>query len=137
MERAVFAMGCFWGAEKLFGDVYGVISTRVGYTGGDTENPTYENLDGHTESVEVRFDTKKVTYAKLLKRFFENHDYNAVNKAQYKSAIFYLNDTQRRLAEGMRPEGAATEILPLNKFWEAEERHQEYYKKHKSVGRVC
>ncbi len=137
MERAVFAMGCFWGAEKLFGGVYGVISTRVGYTGGDTENPSYHDLDGHTEAVEVKFDTKKVTFAKLAKCFFENHDFRAANKAQYKSAVFYLNDTQRRVAEGMMPEGAATEILPLKKFWEAEEYHQGYFKKHKILGRIC
>lgn len=137
MEKATFAMGCFWGAQKLFDGVEGVKETTAGYTGGSKENPTYHDLDGHTESVEVRFDPEKIGFKQLVRIFFEHHDYRSRNKTQYKSAIFYHSEEQRRIAEEVRPRDAATEILPAKRFWPAEDYHQKYYMKGGILGRVC
>ena len=129
MEKATFAMGCFWGVERLFYNTKGVTSTRVGYTGGSKENPTYHDLGDHTESVELEFDPKAVSYKDLVHIFFENHDYKSKAKIQYKSAVFYHSQEQSRIAEEIKPDDAATEILPATEFWPAEDYHQKYLEK--------
>ena len=149
-EVATFAMGCFWGDEKLFWQKPGVIVTAVGYAGGYTPNPTYREVctgkTGHAEAVRVVFDPKVVTYEELLATFWENHDptqgMRQGNDAgtQYRSAIFTSNDAQRRIAEASRdafePRLAAagyghitTAIVPLGEFYFAEEYHQQYLAK--------
>lgn len=130
-------MGCFWGAEKLFYNTKGVLETRVGYAGGEKEDPTYHDLDGHTESVEVKFDPKKVNYKQLVRIFFENHSYNYKAETQYKSAIFYHSKQQKKAADELKPDDAVTEILPASTFWPAEDYHQKYFQKHKFFGKVC
>lgn len=149
MEKATFAAGCFWGVEELFRTIPGVISTTVGYTGGKTENPTYEdvcsNNTGHAEALEITFDPKKISYKELLKIFWDNHNPTTLNRqgpdvgTQYRSAIFYHSLEQKRLAEeskkvleksGKYTNKIVTEIVPVQKFYEAEEYHQEYNRKH-------
>src|SRR5258708_2572079 len=149
MEKATFAAGCLWHVEDFFMAVPGVISTTVGYTGGHTENPTYEQVcshtTGHAEAVEVIYDPKKVTFEQLLDKFWENHDPTTLNRQgpdvgdNYRSAIFYHNDKQKELAEnsknakeksGKFDKPIVTEIVPLTKFYKAEEYHQKYYQKH-------
>ena len=148
MEKATFAAGCFWGVEATFRAMPGVSSTRVGYTGGQTDNPTYKEVctdrTGHAEAVEVTFDAAKVTYEQLLDVFWVNHDPTVTNRqfcdsgTQYRPAIFYLNDEQKRLAEAskakwekMRPfkQPILTEITKAGPFYPAEDYHQDYYKK--------
>jgi len=144
---AYVAMGCFWGAERKFYELPGVITTAVGYQGGFTPNPSYEEvctgLTGHTESVKVVFDPLIVNYAQILRCFFENHDPTQGNRqggdvgTQYRSAIFYLDDEQARIArevsdhygEQLRLAGygpITTEIAPAGPFYMAEEYHQQY-----------
>lgn len=144
-EKAIFAGGCFWGVEFLFQDQPGVIATRVGYTGGHTEHPTYEQVcrgdTGHLEALEVTFDPSVTTYETLARRFFEIHDPTQVNRQgpdrgeQYRSAVFYLNSRQRdialRLIEELKAKGyaVATTVEKATTFWPAEDYHQHYYAK--------
>jgi peptide-methionine (S)-S-oxide reductase len=148
MEKATFAAGCFWEVEEAFYDESGVISTRVGYTGGDLEQPTYQQVcngdTGHAEAVEVTFDPARISYEQLLKLFWQVHDPTQLNRqgpdigSQYRSAVFYHTEEQCRLAEASRDalatsgryqSSVVTEIVPAGTFWEAEEYHQQYHKK--------
>lgn len=148
MEKATFAAGCFWGVEEAFYDEIGVVSTRVGYTGGTTEEPTYQQVcsgdTGHAEAVEVVFDPAVISYEQLLKLFWHAHDPTQVNRqgpdigTQYRSAVFYHTEEQRQKAEisrdaldqsGRYQRSVATEIVPAGIFWQAEEYHQKYHKK--------
>ena len=143
---AVFAGGCFWCMEPAFEKVKGVVSATSGYTGGHTENPTYDSVSydntGHYEAVEVLYDPKQVTYAQLLTVFWHNVDPTNPNGQfcdegpQYRSAIFYGSESERRLAERTKGEIAqakhivvATSILPASRFYRAEEYHQDFYRK--------
>ncbi|MFL6190455.1 MAG: peptide-methionine (S)-S-oxide reductase MsrA [Actinomycetes bacterium] len=150
LEQAVFALGCFWGAEKTFWETEGVYTTAVGYAGGSTPNPTYEEvcsgMTGHAEAVLVVFDPAKITYEQLLKIFWEHHDPTQGMRqgndvgTQYRSAIFTTSDAQREAAESARRvfqrelSGAeygeiTTEIAPLGEFFYAEDYHQQYLAK--------
>jgi peptide-methionine (S)-S-oxide reductase len=148
MAHATFAAGCFWGVESLFGQVDGVKSTRVGYIGGDTLNPTYEQVctdrTGHAEAVEVEYDPTKVSYKELLELFFANHDPTTLNKqgpdvgTQYRSAIFYHDaaqmaealDAKERLELSRKYRTPVlTQIVPATTFYPAEEYHQKYLEK--------
>jgi len=150
LEIAVFGLGCFWGAERKFWETDGVYSTAAGYAGGITPNPTYKEAcsgrTGHTEAVQVVFDPAKVTYRQLLKIFWENHDPTQGMRqgndsgTQYRSAIYYRNDDQRRAAEetrtafqsvlrGQRYGEITTEIAPVGDFYFAEDYHQQYLAK--------
>ena len=148
-ETATFAAGCFWGVEAAFRQVAGVTATRVGYTGGRTDHPTYDQVcsgrTGHAEAVEVRFDPEQVSYRELLTLFWSIHDPTQLNRqgpdigANYRSAIFVHSDEQRTLAEESR--GAllrsgrygrrqiVTEIVSAGTFWPAEDYHQQYFEK--------
>jgi len=141
VEKAILAGGCFWGMEDLFRKRPGVISTRVGYTGGRVPNATYGNHDGHAEAIEVVFDPDSTSYRDLLGFFFQIHDPTTLNRqgndlgTSYRSAIFYLDDEQRRVAEqtiaevdasGRWPGKVVTELTPAGPFWEAEPEHQDY-----------
>jgi len=145
-EIATFAAGCFWGVEAAFRQIKGVKSTRVGYTGGNMENPAYDDVctdeTGHAEAVEVTFDPKKVPYEKLLEVFWSNHNPTQGNRqgpdigTQYRSAVFYHNTNQKELAEKSLIEQQkkydkkiTTEIKPAEKFYEAEDYHQQYLEK--------
>ena len=146
LARATFAGGCFWCMEPPFDKLAGVVSTTSGYTGGRTENPTYEQVStgrtGHTEAVEVVYDPRTVTYAQLLEVFWRNIDPLTANAqfcdtgSQYRAGIFVHDETQRRLAEESKRAVAqrlgkpiVTEIVAASTFWPAEEYHQDYYKK--------
>ncbi len=144
-ETAIFAGGCFWGTEYHFQKQKGVISTQVGYIGGKTDNPTYEQVcdkgTGHAEAVEVVFDPREISYEELAKLFFEIHDPTQINRQgpdigeQYRSEIFYTNEDQKETAEKLikiledKGYDVATKISKADKFWEAENYHQDYYKK--------
>ena len=147
-EIAIFAGGCFWCMEPPFDEIPGVISTTSGYTGGHKKNPTYEEVSagrtGHAESVQVLFDPKKVSYQKLLEVYWRNIDPTTPNAqfcdhgSQYRTAIFYQNEEQLRLAQASRAEiertktfrePLVTEITKASEFYPAEEYHQDYYKK--------
>jgi peptide-methionine (S)-S-oxide reductase len=140
-ERAVLAGGCFWGVQDLIRKLPGVLSTRVGYTGGDVANATYRNHGTHAEAIEILFDPSRITYRDLLEFFFQIHDPTTVNRQgndrglSYRSAIFYTTDEQRRIAEdtiadvnasGIWPGKVVTEVAPASAFWEAEPEHQDY-----------
>lgn len=147
LKTAVFAAGCFWGIEDAFMHMKGVVSTRVGYTGGKTKNPTYEEVctdrTGHAESVEVTYDPSKISYDELLDSFWRMHDPTTANRqgpdvgTQYRSAIFYGNDAEKQAAiaskEKLERSGKykkiVTEISPAGEFYQAEEYHQKYYQK--------
>jgi peptide-methionine (S)-S-oxide reductase len=148
-ETATFAAGCFWGVEAAFRQVEGVIATRVGYTGGHTDHPTYEQVcsgrTGHAEAVEVRFDPDRTSYRELLARFWSIHDPTQLNRqgpdigTNYRSAIFASSDDQRTLATKSKAElqesgrygrrQIVTEIVPAGTFWPAEDYHQQYFEK--------
>ena len=149
METAIFAGGCFWGLEDLIRRIPGVLSTRVGYTGGHVDNPTYKlvctKTTGHAEAVEIRFDPAVVTYRKLLELFFQIHDPTTVDRQgndigdSYRSEIFYTSDAQkdeamRTIADvdasGIWPGKVVTKVTPAVTFWEAEDFHQDYLVKH-------
>jgi peptide methionine sulfoxide reductase msrA/msrB len=140
-ETATIAGGCFWGAQDLLRKLPGVISSRVGYTGGAVRNATYQNHEGHAEAVEVVFDPAKISYEQILEFFFKMHDPTTMNRqgndvgTSYRSAIFYHDDAQRQVAERVKAKvdksGAwkrpvVTEIVPAKEFWQAEDYHQDY-----------
>ena len=140
-ERAVLAGGCFWGVQDLIRRQEGVISTRVGYSGGDVPNATYRNHGSHAEAVEIIFDPVKISYRRLLEFFFQIHDPTTLNRqgndrgTSYRSAIFYTSDEQKRVAEdtiadvnasGIWPGKVVTDVTPASAFWEAEPEHQDY-----------
>ena len=141
IERAVLAGGCFWGMQDLIRKLPGVVSTRVGYTGGDVKNATYRNDGTHAEAIEIIFDPARISYRKLLEFFFQIHDPTTRNRqgndvgTSYRSAIFYTSDEQKRVAEdtiadvdasGLWPGKVVTEVAPAGPFWEAEPEHQDY-----------
>ncbi|MCI2395169.1 peptide-methionine (S)-S-oxide reductase MsrA [Aliiroseovarius sediminis] len=140
-ERAVLAGGCFWGMQDLIRKLPGVISTRVGYTGGDVPNATYRNHGSHAEGIEITFDPAQISYRKLLEFFFQIHDPTTPMRqgndvgASYRSAIYYVNGAQKDEAlntiadvdaSGLWPGKVVTEVEPVGDFWEAEPEHQDY-----------
>ena len=141
VEKAVLAGGCFWGMQDLIRRLPGVVSTRVGYSGGDVANATYRNHGTHAEAIEIVFDPEKTSYRALLEFFFQIHDPTTANRqggdigTSYRSAIYYVDDAQRRIAEdtiadvdasGLWPSRVVTELAPAGPFWEAEPEHQDY-----------
>jgi peptide-methionine (S)-S-oxide reductase len=143
-ERAVLAGGCFWGMQDLIRRYPGVISTRVGYTGGDVPNATYPNHGTHAEAIEINFDPAVISCRTLLERFFQIHDPTTRNRQgndvgmSYRSAIYYTTDEQKRVAEdtiadvdasGLWPGKVVTEVAAAGPFWEAEPEHQDYLEK--------
>jgi peptide-methionine (S)-S-oxide reductase len=140
-ERAVLAGGCFWGVQELLRRFPGVLSTRVGYTGGDVPNATYRQHGSHAEAIEIIFDPSVLSYRTLLEFFFQIHDPSTPNQqgndrgASYRSAIFYTSPEQERVARdtmadvdasGLWPGKVVTELVPVGEFWEAEPEHQDY-----------
>jgi peptide-methionine (S)-S-oxide reductase len=155
METATFGAGCFWGVESVFEQVDGVVATKVGYTGGFTDAPSYEDVcshrTGHAEAVEVTFDPARVSYDTLLDIFWMNHDPTQVNRQgpdvgdNYRTVIFYHSPEQeaaaiaskKRLEEsGRYKRPIATEIVPAGKFWDAEEYHQKYFSR-RGIASTC
>lgn len=149
MAKAIFAAGCFWGVEHAFRQAPGVLEAVCGYCGGQTQNPTYEQVctgrTGHAEAVEVDYDSALISYEGLLEVFWNCHDPTTLNRqgpdvgTQYRSAIFYLDDEQRDIATeskeqanqmGRFPRPIVTQIVPAGPFYRAEEYHQRYYEKH-------
>ena len=150
-DRAVLAGGCFWGMQDLIRKRAGVISTRVGYSGGDVPNATYRNHGTHAESIEIIFDPEQVSYRDLLELFFQIHDPTTKNRqgndlgASYRSAVFYTSDDQKRIAEetiadvdasGLWPGKVVTEVTAAGPFWEAEPEHQDYLERYPN-GYTC
>ena len=150
-ERAVLAGGCFWGMQDLIRRMEGVISTRVGYSGGDVPNATYKNHGTHAEAIEIVYDPSRTSFRKLLEFFFQIHDPTTVNRqgndigTSYRSAIFYTSDEQKAVAEdtiadvnasGLWPGKVVTEVAPAGPFWEAEPEHQDYLERYPS-GYTC
>ena len=144
-ERAVLAGGCFWGMQDLIRKKPGVISTRVGYSGGDVPNATYRNHGTHAEAIEIVFDPSKMSYRDLLEFFFQIHDPTTKNRQgndigmSYRSAIYYESEDQKRTAldtiadveaSGLWPGKVVTEVQPVGPFWEAEPEHQDYLEKY-------
>ena len=140
-ERAILAGGCFWGMQDLLRRYPGIVSTRVGYTGGNVPNATYPNHEGHAEAIEIIFDPHQITYRRILEFFFQIHDPTTSNRqgndigTSYRSAIFYTTDEQRQIAQEtiadvnaseLWPGKVVTEVVPAGKFWEAEAEHQDY-----------
>ena len=150
-EKAILAGGCFWGMQDLFRKQPGVLSTRVGYAGGDVANATYRNHGTHAEALEIVFDPERTSYRQLLEFFFQIHDPTTVNRqgndvgTSYRSAILYLDDEQRSVAEetiaeveasGRWPGKVVTEVAPAGPFWEAEPEHQDYLERYPN-GYTC
>jgi peptide-methionine (S)-S-oxide reductase len=150
-ERAVLAGGCFWGMQDLIRRQPGVISTRVGYSGGDVPNATYRNHGTHAEAIEIIFDPTKTSFRTLLEFFFQIHDPTTRNRqgndigTSYRSAIFYTSPEQKRVAEDtiadveaskLWPGKVATEVAPVGPFWEAEPEHQDYLERYPN-GYTC
>ena len=150
-ERAVLAGGCFWGMQDLIRKLPGVISSRVGYTGGDIPNATYPNHGTHAEGIEIIFNPEQITYRQLLEFFFQIHDPTTPNQQgndrgmSYRSAIYYTNDEQAEIAKqtiedinqsGIWPGKVVTEVEPVGDFWEAEPEHQDYLQ-HYPTGYTC
>lgn len=144
-ERAILAGGCFWGMQDLIRRYPGVLRTRVGYSGGDVPNATYRHHGTHAEAIEVIFDPQRLSYRQLLEFFFQVHDPTTKNRqgndvgTSYRSAIFYTNDDQKRIAEetiadvdasGLWPGKVVTEVQPAGPFWEAEPEHQDYLERY-------
>jgi peptide-methionine (S)-S-oxide reductase len=144
-EKAILAGGCFWGMQDLFRRQPGVISTRVGYSGGDVPNATYRNHGTHAEAIEIVFDPERTSYRNVLEFFFSIHDPTTLNRqgndlgTSYRSSIFYSDEEQRRAAEetiaeveasGRWPGKVVTEVAPAGPFWEAEPEHQDYLEKY-------
>ena len=144
-ERSVLAGGCFWGMQDLIRKRDGVISTRVGYSGGDVPNATYRNHGTHAEAIEIVFDPERLSFRELLEFFFQVHDPTTRNRqgndvgTSYRSAIFTTSDEQRRIAEdtiadvnasGLWPGRVVTEVAPAGPFWEAEPEHQDYLERY-------
>ncbi|MEU1532336.1 peptide-methionine (S)-S-oxide reductase MsrA [Streptomyces fagopyri] len=144
-EKALLAGGCFWGMQDLIRTLPGVVGTRVGYSGGDVPNATYRHHGTHAESIEIIFDPAATDYRAILEYFFQIHDPTTKNRQggdiglSYRSAIFYLDDEQRRVAEdtiadveasGLWPGQVVTEVVPAGDFWEAEPEHQDYLRKY-------
>jgi peptide-methionine (S)-S-oxide reductase len=140
-QRAILAGGCFWGMQDLIRKQPGVVSTRVGYAGGDVPNATYRNHQGHAEAIEIVFDPARTSYRKMLEFFFQIHDPTTKNRqgndigSSYRSAIFYTSQEQREEAlrtiedvnaSGIWPGKVVTEVEPAREFWEAEPEHQDY-----------
>jgi peptide-methionine (S)-S-oxide reductase len=150
-ETAVLAGGCFWGMQDLIRMRQGILSTRVGYTGGSVENATYRHHEGHAEAIEIVFDPSIVSYRDILAFFFQIHDPTTVDRqgndrgSSYRSAIFYLNDEQHQVAldviadvnaSGLWPGAVVTEVSPAGAFWEAEPEHQDYLERYPN-GYTC
>ena len=150
-QRAVLAGGCFWGMQDLIRKLPGVVSTRVGYTGGNTPNATYRNHGSHAEAVEIIFDPARISYRDLLEFFFQIHDPTTQNRqgndvgTSYRSAIYYTTPEQKRVAEdtiadvdasGLWPGKVVTQVEPAGDFWEAEPEHQDYLKRYPN-GYTC
>ena len=150
-ERAVLAGGCFWGMQDLIRRRDGILSTRVGYTGGNVPKATYRNHGSHAEAIEIIFDPDRISYRELLEFFFQIHDPTTRNRQgndiglSYRSAIFYTSDEQRHVAEdtiadvaasGLWPGKVVTEVSPAGPFWEAEPEHQDYLQRYPS-GYTC
>jgi peptide-methionine (S)-S-oxide reductase len=144
-ERAVLAGGCFWGVQDLIRKLPGVVSTRVGYTGGDLRNATYRDHEGHAEAIEIIFDPAQTNFRNLLEFFFQIHDPTTIDRqggdigSSYRSAIFYTDDKQRAVAadtiadvdaSGLWPGKVVTEVTPASEFWEAEPEHQDYLERY-------
>ena len=144
-DTAIFASGCFWGTEYFFENATGVISTQVGYIGGSKDNPTYKEVcsgkTGHAEAVRVIYDPTKTNFEAMAKLFFETHDPSQMNRqgpdigTQYRTGLFYLNDSQKEIAEKLKKTlenkgtKVATEITKATTFWEGEDYHEQYYSK--------
>lgn len=150
-EKAVLAGGCFWGMQDLIRKLPGVIQTQVGYTGGDVPNATYRNHGTHAEGIEIIFDPEMISYRQILEYFFQIHDPTTRDRqgndvgSSYRSAIYYVNDEQKRIAEdtiadvdasGLWPGKVVTEVEPVGDFWEAEPEHQDYLERYPS-GYTC
>ena len=151
MKKATFAAGCFWHVEEVFSNTKGVISTQVGYTGGNTKNPTYEQVctdtTGHAEAIEVQYNPNEISYEELVNVFFNNHNPTTPNQQgpdigiQYRSSIFYHDTEQENIAKQSKEklnsiakekfgQNIITEIKPADEFYRAEEYHQKYFQKH-------
>ncbi|MGD1014529.1 MAG: peptide-methionine (S)-S-oxide reductase MsrA [Acidimicrobiales bacterium] len=150
-EKAILAGGCFWGMQDLIRRRPGVVATRVGYSGGDVKNATYRHHGSHAESIEIIFDPSVTSYREILEFFFQIHDPTTSNRqgndrgASYRSAIFYVDEAQRRVAEdtiadvnasGLWPGTVVTELSPAGPFWEAEPEHQDYLERYPN-GYTC
>ncbi|WP_318444066.1 peptide-methionine (S)-S-oxide reductase MsrA [Photobacterium leiognathi] len=150
-QKAILAGGCFWGMQDLIRRQTGVITTRVGYTGGDVANATYPNHGTHAEAIEILFDDSQTSFEKILAYFFQIHDPTTTNRqgndigTSYRSAIFYTSDEQKDVAEkmiarintsGIWPGTVVTEVVPVSDFWQAEPEHQDYLL-HRPNGYTC
>jgi peptide-methionine (S)-S-oxide reductase len=150
-EKAILAGGCFWGVQDLFRKIPGVVSSRVGYAGGDVPNATYRNHGSHAEAIELTFDPEQISYRDLLEFFFQIHDPTTLNRqgndigTSYRSGIYYVDDEQRRVAEetiadveasARWPGKVVTEVHPAGPFWEAEPEHQDYLERYPN-GYTC
>jgi len=150
-ERAVLAGGCFWGMQDLIRKMPGVVKTRVGYTGGDVPNATYRNHGTHAEGIEIIFDPEEISYRRILEYFFQIHDPTTGNRqgndvgSSYRSAIYYVDEEQKRIAEdtiadvnasGLWPGEVVTEVAPAGDFWEAEPEHRDYLERYPN-GYTC
>ena len=144
-EKALLAVGCFWGMQELIRTFPGVLDTRVGYSGGDVADATYRNHGTHAEAIEITYDPAKTDYRTILEYFFQIHDPSTKNRQgndiglSYRSAIFYFDDEQKRVAEdtiadvdasGLWPGKVVTEVAPAGPFWEAEPEHQDYLQRY-------
>ena len=156
LEKATFAAGCFWHIEEAFRTLEGIVETTVGYTGGETKNPTYAQVctdrTGHAEAVQIIYDSSRISYKKLLDVFWSIHDPTQLNRqgsdigTQYRSAIFYHTPAQKSAAlaskkalekSGKFKRPIMTEIVPAKTFYKAEEYHQRYFEKHKFMRFIC
>ncbi len=150
-EKAILAGGCFWGMQELIRKLNGVVSTRVGYTGGEVPNATYRNHGDHAEAVEILFDPSKISYRELLEFFFQIHDPTTPDRQgndigrSYRSEIFYVTDEQREVAlqtikdidsSGVWPNKVVTSVTKASEFWEAEPEHQDYLQRYPN-GYTC